>query len=125
LQQVAGAQLRKDLMTREAPLLAQIDTAVAALDFELVGTLGQQHKTLRQESVRLPLSEEDYLKLPARHAELVQRLVDKGKELMEAEDFTSLERVGAALETLKSIAFPARTDTGIYRKATVCTLGKV
>jgi hypothetical protein len=64
---------------------------------------------LQQQSAQLPLSEEDYLTLPARHADLVQRVTDTCKELALAEEFTAVTVLGAKLSELRA-AVPPEID---------------
>jgi hypothetical protein len=102
MQQAACAPQRGDLSRRIRAHCAQLDAALAAEDFELVASLGVQLQPLHEESAQLPLSEEDYLTLPARHAALVQRVMDKCKVLAALKDYKSLDAVAAKLEALKT-----------------------
>jgi hypothetical protein len=91
-------------MVRIPALQAQYDAALAAADdFVLVGTLGSQLQALQQESAQLSLSEEDYLTLAARHAALVQRVMEECRELAKAQDYTALGSLSAKLQELKAL----------------------
>jgi hypothetical protein len=86
---------------------AQYDAAEAAAeDFELIASLGKALQALQQESAQLPLSEEDYLTLVGRRAQLALRIEKKGKDLQKAKDFAGLEQLGVHLEALQSVALP-------------------
>jgi hypothetical protein len=91
---------------------AQIDTALAADDFELVASLGVKLQTLQQESAQLSLSEEDYLTLPARHGDLVQRMTGKCRELAKAQHFAALGTLSAKLKALRALDVSIALDDG-------------
>jgi hypothetical protein len=83
---------------------AQYEAAEAAAeDFVLVGTLGTQLQALQQQSAQLPLSEEDYLMLGDRHADLVQRVTGTCRELMADSAFAELSAVATYLQKLKAL----------------------
>jgi hypothetical protein len=104
LRQVASAPLQKELMQRREVLQAQYRAAeFAAEDFVLIGHLGVKLEALQRESAQLPLSEEDYLALADRHAQLVQRVTDKCKELTKGRQFDELAALGIQLKALKAV----------------------
>jgi hypothetical protein len=104
VKQAAFVPQRSDIRQRLLSLKAQIKAELAAaLDFELVGTLGMQRKSLEQQSAQLPLSEEDYLTLGNRHADLVRRVTETCRELMKARDYAMLGPLSAKLKELKAL----------------------
>jgi uncharacterized coiled-coil DUF342 family protein len=103
LQQIAEVPQRKDLRERTNALHAQLEVVQQAFEFEAFATLGTQLEALQQQSARLALSEEDSLTLPARHAELVQRVTDTCRELMRARDYAALGPLSAKLKELKAL----------------------
>jgi hypothetical protein len=101
LQQVGDAPDRRDLNERNRTLQAQREAAQAAEDFETVASLGEALKALQRESAYLPLSEEDYVTLPARHAELVQRVTDVCKDLAASAEYEKLQALAKKRDELK------------------------
>ena len=103
------------MVQRLATLQTQFDAAEAAADqdFELIAALGLKLEALQLESAQLPLSEEDYRTLPARHAQLVQRVVARCDALAAAGEYAALETLGDALETLQALVLPAAAATAI------------
>jgi hypothetical protein len=101
LQQVGDAPDRRDLNERSRTLQAQREAAQAAEDYETVASLGEALKALQRESAYLPLSEEDYLALPARHAELVQRVTDVCKDLAASAEYEKLQALAKKRDELK------------------------
>jgi hypothetical protein len=81
----------------------QFDAAVAAANFSAVAALGLARKALLAESAQLPLSEEDYLTLPARHAAQVQRVTDQCRQLVRANNFAALTALSKKLSALKTL----------------------
>jgi hypothetical protein len=79
---------------------------MAVDDFEAVASLGMQLLALQQESAQLPLSEEDYLTLAARHAALVKSVHDKCTDLAEAEDYSAVTDLGVKLRELRLVVPP-------------------
>jgi hypothetical protein len=113
LTDVANAPKRGDLIKKASALQGQYDAALAAAtDFVLVGTLGTQLQALERQSAQLPLSEEDYLTLPARHAELVRRVTDTCRELMKARDYTALGPLSVKLKELRAVDLLGILGTG-------------
>jgi hypothetical protein len=86
------------------------------VDFVLVGTLGTQLQALQQQAAQLPLSEEDYLTLPARHADLVRRVTDACRELMKARDYAALGPLSAKLKELRALDLLDIVETSRYLK---------
>jgi hypothetical protein len=93
----------KDLTQRIQSVQAQLEAAEVALEFPSVASLGTQLQALRQQSAQLLLSEEDYLTLPAWHADLVRRVMDAYRELMKARDYAALGPLSAKLKELKAM----------------------
>jgi hypothetical protein len=89
--------------------MTRLEAAVTTDDFESVASLGNKLPALRRESAQLPLSEEDYLTLPTRHAQLVARLTDKCTELALTEEYAALGPLGAKLKELRA-AVPPEMD---------------
>jgi hypothetical protein len=113
VKQAAFVPQRSDIRLRLLSLSAQIEAELAAaLDFELVGTLGMQRKSVEKQSAQLPLSEEDYLTLPARHADLVQRVTNACRELMGARDYAALGPLSVKLKELKALDLSGIRGTG-------------
>jgi hypothetical protein len=104
LQEVALAPQRKEFCQRIAALQQQYNAALSTEDFECVASLGLQLQALQQQSAQLPLSEEDYLALPTRHAELVRRVTDQCHELTRLKDYVALGPLAARLTKLKAAA---------------------
>jgi hypothetical protein len=67
---------------------------------------------VEKQSAQLPLSEEDYLTLPARHADLVQRVTDTCRNLMKARDYAALGPLSAKLEELRALDLSGIAGTG-------------
>jgi hypothetical protein len=103
LQEAAYAPQRRDLTKRLCTLQTQLQAAEAAENFESVASLGLTLTALQQQSAQLPLSEEDYLTLPDRHAALVQRVTEQCRELTRAKNYASLGLLSAKLTMLKAL----------------------
>jgi hypothetical protein len=111
--QASQAPQRAEMIQRLEAAQAQYDAAVAArTDLSLIASLGNALVALEQESAQLPLSEEDYLKLPARHAQLVPQVLQTCRELMTAKEIENLAGLTDKLTALGAVAVPALT--GIY-----------
>jgi hypothetical protein len=106
------------MMMRRDVLQAQFRAADTAEDFNAVATLGQQLQSLQVESAQLSLSEEEYLTLPGRHADLVLRLTEKCKELTRAKDYAAVTALGAKLGELRAVTWPAMDAYTDARRAT-------
>jgi hypothetical protein len=110
---VAFVPQRSDIIQRQQSVRHQFETALeAAVDFVLVGTLGAELKALQQQAAQLPLSEEDYLTLPGRHADLVRRVTDTCRELMRARDYAALGPLSAKLKELRALDLTGIPGTG-------------
>jgi hypothetical protein len=103
LQQVAAVPQRRDLSQRIQALQPQLKVAEACDDFEQVVALGTQLQVLQQESAQLPLSEEDYLTLGDRHADLVRRVTETCRELTRLKDYAALGPLSAKLKELRAL----------------------
>jgi hypothetical protein len=104
IRQAALAPKRRDVTERLESLQAQYHAASsAAEDFQLIAALGMQLDAAQQESAQLPLSEEDYQTLVPRHAQLLQRVEQKCRDLMNAKAFPTLAALSAKLAAVKSL----------------------
>jgi hypothetical protein len=104
VQQAADAPQCRDIIQQISSLRAQYDAKLAAgQDFLLVAKLGTQLQGLEKKSAQLPLSDEDYLTLAARHAALVQRVTEQCRELTRAKDYAALGPLSAKLQELKAL----------------------
>jgi hypothetical protein len=63
---------------------------------------------------KVPLTEEDYLTLEARHAALVQRVTERCKELTKARKFAEVTALGTQLSNMRAVALPAADRSLIY-----------
>jgi hypothetical protein len=107
IMQAGHAPQRAEMMQRLEDAQTQYDAAVSTFtDLPLIASLGAALAALQQESATLPLSEEDYLTLPARHAQLVQRVVQVCKGLAQAKQLDSLATLGGQLKLLKALELP-------------------
>jgi DNA repair ATPase RecN len=90
-------------MLRRDDLQARFDAADAAdEDYKLIGTLGEALEALSVESAQLPLSEEDFWTLAERHAQLVEKMISKCRELKRDKQYKALTALGTALESLRA-----------------------
>jgi Tfp pilus assembly protein PilN len=111
--QASQAPQRMAMVQRLEAAQAQYDAAVAAFtDLALIASRGNALVALQLESAQLPLSEEDYLTLPARHAQLVPQVLQTCRELMKAKEVENLAGLTDKLTALGAVAVPALT--GIY-----------
>jgi hypothetical protein len=93
-------------------LQGQYDTALAAaVDFVLVASLGVTLQGLEQKAAELPLSEQDYLTLPARHAALVQRVTEHCRELAAGRHYSALSLLSAKQKDLKALDPSGNSET--------------
>jgi hypothetical protein len=88
---------------RRDALQAQLDSAMSKRDLKQMGTLGLALEALKLEAAQLPLSEEEYLTLGARHAALMERVEAKGMEFARIKQYGLVYRMGVALESLKGL----------------------
>lgn len=72
-----------------------------------MSTLGQELEALDEESAQLPLSKEDYLTLRDRHAELVQDLRSRCRELTVGRHFAALQLLNTDLTSLQGLDLSA------------------
>jgi hypothetical protein len=115
--QAAEVPCTRDALQRLDAAQAQYDAAEAAGEgVERMVSLGKALDAVQQECAQLPLSKKEYQTLPARHAQLMQRLEEKCKQLKKAKDYAGLEKMGALLEALKPLELPdvpaASPDSG-------------
>jgi hypothetical protein len=103
LQQAAYAPQRRDLTQSIRTFQAQLDAAVAAEDFDTVVAVGSKLKALKAQSAQVPLSEQDYLTLPARYAELLREVTGKCLELTAAQQYAELAIFGPLQKALKAL----------------------
>jgi hypothetical protein len=108
-EQACHAPARRAALAQRDELQTQLDLLESgSADFARAAVLGLQLTTLRQASVQLPLSEEDYLTLPDRHAALVQKVTTKCDELRnEDRRETALTSLSGKLDLLKGIDLTA------------------
>jgi hypothetical protein len=111
--QFAFVPALKAALERRETLKAELGAAENAGDnFVLVGTLGEQLLALAKDTARLPLSEEDYLTLAARHATAEQRLIQRCKELVTAKAYAEVKALGAKLQELQALDVTALPPAG-------------
>jgi hypothetical protein len=67
-----------------------------------VGHVGKARKTAIAEVTQQPLSEDDYLTLADRHADLARSVMEGCRALVDAEDYETLEVLAAKLEELRA-----------------------
>jgi hypothetical protein len=108
-EQACHAPARLAALAQRDELQTQLDLLESGgADFARAAVLGLQLTTLRQASVQLPLSEEDYLTLPDRHAALVQKVTTKCDELRnEDRRETALTSLSGKLDQLKGVDLTA------------------
>jgi hypothetical protein len=75
----------------------------ARSDFIAVGQAGKALKAARAVIAQLPLSEEDYLTLADRHAELVQKVTTTCAELADAGEIDTVDSMAATLKELQAL----------------------
>jgi FtsZ-binding cell division protein ZapB len=109
-EQVAQAPARRDAMQRRDALQAQLDAAQR--NSERTDALTQSLAAVNLESAQLPLSEEDYLTLTARHAALVQKVEAKIIWLAENRHSDLLTTLAAKLTALKALDLNVLLDPG-------------
>lgn len=98
------APSRKGAMRRRTVLQRKYDAAkVGNAELSVIGTLGESLEALKLEAAKLPLSEEDYLTLGARHAALMQKVESKGREFVADDRSHLVTRLGAKLNALKAL----------------------
>jgi hypothetical protein len=101
----AVARLKISIKQRDA-LQRQFDALKAAKNFVAMGMKGKELKAAVADVAQLPLSEEDYLALPARHAELLQKVPKACTELADAGAFDKLNDLALKLVLLKALDVP-------------------
>jgi hypothetical protein len=110
--QASQAPQRAEMMQRLEAAQAQYDAAVSAFtDLSLITSLGKSLQSLQLQSALLPLSEEDYLTLSIRHADLVQRVEQGCKTLAVEKQLDSLATLGGQLKLLKAHELPRACAT--------------
>jgi hypothetical protein len=102
--QVAIAPQRREAVQRKLELREQLDAAMeTGNDYDRVGILGEQLDALERDSAQLPLSEEDYLTLPDRHAALLSKVEARCKEYKANKQAALLIELGTKLSALKTL----------------------
>jgi serine/threonine protein kinase len=94
--------LRKAIQQRDE-LHAQLEAAEESEDYQLATKLARETASLQKLIALQPLSEEDYLMLPDRHAALVLKLAQQCEELVKATNWAALKALAAKLEQLKAL----------------------
>jgi hypothetical protein len=104
-EQACHAPARLAALAQRDELQTQLDLLESgSADFARAAVLGLQLTTLRQASVQLPLSEEDYLTLPDRHAALLQKVTIKCEELRnEGRCEAALKSLSGKLDLVKGL----------------------
>jgi hypothetical protein len=100
--QVFWARKRTYYLEDWLALQAKYVDAVGVEDFALVASLGCKNLRIQREVADLPLSEENYRTLPARHAAIVERVLKKCQELTATEQFDFLKILAGALDKLRA-----------------------
>jgi hypothetical protein len=101
----SAARLKISIKQRDA-LQRQFDVLKAAKNFVAMGMKGKELKAAVADVAQLPLSEEDYLALPARHAELLQKVPKACTDLADAGVFDKLNDLALKLVLLKALDVP-------------------
>lgn len=101
--QLAQAPPRREVALQKERLCSFLDAALVGEDFDRVSTLGQQLQRLDEEASQLSLSEQDYLTLADRHAELVRKVGDRCKDHQANKRATLLIEMGTKLAALKAL----------------------
>jgi hypothetical protein len=101
----AVARLKISIKQRDA-LQRQFDALKVAKNFVAMGMKGKELKAAMADVAQLPLSEEDFLALPARHAELLQKVPKACTDLADAGVFDKLNDLALKLVLLKALDVP-------------------